>query len=72
MGREGRATAVERKETNVVNYLQARTFLEALRRNRGMLSQQQYRTLKGQALSGDVEGAIRGLERILRGETRFE
>ena len=29
------------------------------------LTRQQIKTLRGQALSGDIDGAIKGLERIL-------
>lgn len=30
------------------------------------LTRQQIKTLRGQALSGDVDGAIKGLEKILK------
>lgn len=30
------------------------------------LSRQQYKTIKGQILSGDSDGAMRGLDRILK------
>lgn len=33
-----------------------------------MLSRQQYKTIKGQILAGNAEGAMRGLERILKRE----
>lgn len=33
-----------------------------------MLSRQQYKTIKGQILAGNAEGAMRGLERILKME----
>lgn len=33
---------------------------------RNRLTTQQYRTLRGQVLAGDGDGAMRGLERILR------
>ena len=36
-----------------------------------MLSRQQYKTIKGQILAGNAEGAMRGLERILN-EARKE
>lgn len=39
--------------------------MKKLKRNRNQLSQQQYRTIKGQILSGDVSGADRGLEKLL-------
>lgn len=39
--------------------------LQKLKRNRSRLSQQQYRTIKGQIHAGDVAGADRGLVRLL-------
>ena len=41
-------------------------FLKQLGANKYVLSRQQIQTLRGQALSGDVDGARKGLERILR------
>ena len=40
--------------------------LGELRRERQSLTAQQFRTLKGQILAGDVVGAEKGLARILR------
>ena len=40
--------------------------LRDLKRERGNLTPQQYRTIKGQILASDVEGAQKGLERLLR------
>ena len=37
-----------------------------LKRNRKQLAKQEYMTIKGQILSGDVNGALIGLDRILR------
>ena len=37
-----------------------------------LLSRQQYKTIKGQILSGNVEGALRGLERIIEKEENHE
>lgn len=37
-----------------------------LKRERAKLTPQQYRTLKGQILAGDVEGAEKGLQRLLK------
>lgn len=37
-----------------------------LRKERPNLTLQQYRTIKGQILAGDIEGADRGLRKILR------
>ena len=36
-----------------------------LKASRPKLSVQQYRTLRGQVLAGDAEGAMRGLEKVL-------
>lgn len=40
--------------------------LMALKANRHEMTEQQYRTLRGQVLSGDDAGALKGLRRILR------
>lgn len=40
-------------------------FLAVLKQHGGELTRQQMKTLRGQALSGDVDGAYRGLQRIL-------
>lgn len=44
---------------------QLRTFLRSLHRNRSILSRHTLLTLRGQALGGDIEGAKRGLARLL-------
>lgn len=36
-----------------------------LRGHKRRLSRQQYKTLKGQILAGDPDGALRGLQRLL-------
>lgn len=41
-----------------------------LKRNRGGLTFQQYKTLRGQVLAGDSVGAIKGLRRILERNQR--
>lgn len=47
-----------------------RRALAAIKANRDRLTAQQYKTLKGQALHGDYDGAAKGLLKILkRGET---
>lgn len=43
-------------------------FMHQLKLCRRYLTQQQYRTLKGQAVRGDVVGAEKGLQRLLRKE----
>lgn len=40
--------------------------LKEIERNQKKISKQQYKALRGQCLAGDVEGALRGLEKILR------
>lgn len=39
--------------------------LRSIKSNRHKLTPQQWRTLKGQCLAGDVEGAKKGFEKIL-------
>lgn len=41
-------------------------FMKKLKNNRPFLTKQQYRTIKGQALSGDIDGAQKGLNSLLR------
>lgn len=47
-------------------YREAQSFLSVLNQSKRSLTQQQTKTLKGQALSGDIEGAWRGLQKLLR------
>ena len=42
-----------------------KTALIRLKANRGRLTAQQYRTLRGQVLAGDSDGAMKGLRNIL-------
>ena len=42
------------------------SFMKKLKNSRQYLSKQQYRTIKGQALSGDVDGVQKGLNSLLR------
>ena len=42
------------------------TTIKLLEKNKSKLTQQQFKTLRGQCLAGDVDGAIKGLYRILR------
>lgn len=41
------------------------SFLKRLKMVRGILTFQQYRTIRGQAIAGDLEGARAGLNKIL-------
>lgn len=45
-------------------------FLKILKSERGKLTKQEYKTLRGQALAGDVDGAIKGLDKCLRNYLR--
>ena len=46
--------------------LETTAAIKRLKAHRARLTRQQYSTLKGQALSGDSDGAMRGLDKILR------
>ena len=46
-------------------YQRAKVILDALRRNQRLLTPQEYKTIRGQALAGDVEGANKGLKRLI-------
>lgn len=39
--------------------------LKELRKHKRLLSPQQMRTIKGQILSGNVEGALKGLRKLI-------
>ena len=41
-------------------------FLKSLKKYRGLLNKQQIKTLRGQALSGNLAGAEKGLQKLLR------
>lgn len=43
-----------------------RTFMKVLRANKAHMTKQQVATLKGQALSGDLEGAYKGMSTLLK------
>ena len=42
------------------------SFMKKLKNCGPYLTKQQYRTIKGQALSGDIDGAQKGLNSLLR------
>lgn len=46
--------------------MELQSFLGRLRACNKLLTQQQYKTLRGQAIAGDVLGAKKGLEKILK------
>ena len=47
------------------------TALILLKNHRKQLTAQEYRTLCGQVLAGDVDGAMRGLKKLLRKKARL-
>ncbi|MFR1708894.1 MAG: hypothetical protein ACLSV2_08340 [Clostridium sp.] len=52
--------------------MEKQTFMKQLNQHKCMLTKQQYKTLKGQAVAGDATGANRGLIKLLRRGERFE
>ena len=69
----GERDAVDVRE-DASRYLQARLILSDLREKMrfGKISYQQYSTLRGQALAGDVDGAVKGLAKVLRKNSGWE
>lgn len=45
--------------------MELRSFIHLLKKYKYRLSMQQFRTLKGQAVSGDVAGARKGLHTLI-------
>ena len=66
MSREIRTAQAEREDAG--RYLRARLILNDLREKHlaGKITWQQYSTMRGQALAGDVDGAVKGLAKVLR------
>lgn len=54
-------------EADALVYLRAHPFLERLKQCKKHLDRQQLKTLRGQALNGDLEGAEKGLAKIMGG-----
>ena len=48
------------------NNMERNVFMKKLKLNKSRLTIQQYRTLKGQALAGNVDAADKGLGRLLK------
>jgi hypothetical protein len=65
MIRGDRSEAPRHPPIDRAGYRRAAAFLNRLKYRRD-LTWMQWRTLRGQALSGDIEGAERGLDRIMR------
>lgn len=54
-------------------YIKAHGFLKRLRQARIRLTPHEVDTLRGQAIAGDIEGAERGLKKLIeRGGTRHD
>jgi hypothetical protein len=53
------------KRVSLLMSKEIRIFISELRKYRNSLSKQVIKTLRGQALSGDLNGAKKGLNRIL-------
>ena len=53
------------KKPSPAAYIGAHAFLKLLRAYQSRLTAQQMRTLRGQAIAGDVDGAVKGLGRML-------
>ncbi len=51
-------------------YRTAKPFLDTLRIYSRTLTRQQLRTLKGQALAGDLQGAMKGLRKLIYQEVQ--
>ena len=49
-------------------YVRANSFLNVLKKyyRHGMITWQQYSTIRGQAIAGDIDGAMKGLERLMK------
>lgn len=52
-------------KADAMRYLRANQFLSMLRAHLGDVTRQEFKTLRGQALKGDVEGAEKGLQTII-------
>ena len=65
---ERRAQDAPELRKDAGRYLRARLILNDLRDKMlaGRITWQQYSTMRGQALAGDIDGAVKGLARVLR------
>ena len=52
-------------QKDAVRYQRAQKTLDTLRKYRGLLTTQELKTLRGQALAGDIDGAEKGLARVV-------
>lgn len=56
---------VTQLENERERYAKAQPVLYMMKKHRKRLTSQQFSTIKGQALAGDIEGAKKGLEKIV-------
>jgi len=45
--------------------MEQKEFIQMLKAHKPYLTKQQFKTIKGQALAGDVEGANKGLQKLM-------
>ena len=57
-------------ESDAMRYLAAHNFIETLKKCGKQISSQQYKTLRGQALAGDIKGAEKGLAKLMGWRTK--
>lgn len=50
---------------DAIKDIQVQNFIKLLSRYKGVLTRQQLKTLRGQALGGDPQGAMKGLRKLL-------
>ena len=54
------------KRVNRERVINMQKFINELKKMRGIIPKNTIKTLKGQALSGDIDGAKRGLAKVIR------
>ena len=54
----------EQLRQDIDAYNNAKVFIDHLKRTHG-ITRQQFTTLRGQALAGDIDGAFKGLRKII-------
>ena len=62
--------SVHRKELTRMDTEKMQAALSYLKKKKPELTVQQYRTIKGQILAGDEDGAIRGIDRVVERNRR--
>ena len=55
----------EAEKVTPMDYLKVKNFLDRLKRATELMSHQEYMTIRGQAVHGDIEGAEKGFRKIL-------